>query len=160
VSRAAQRSLLALILVYGGHYTYARTPLGFWFQELFELSRHRYHRLGHFAQGFVPAVATREILSRTSTLGSSCWLPLLTVCVCLAISATYELDEWWAALLVGAGADEFLATQGDMWDTQWGTFLATIGTILSLVMLSATHDRQLERPGSQCCHSARARMPR
>ena len=94
MSRAAQRSLLALILVHGGHYTYARTPLRFWFQELFELSRNCYHRLGHFAQGFVPAVATRAILSRTSTLGSSRRLPLLTVCVCLAISATYELIEW------------------------------------------------------------------
>ena len=138
-------ALHAVILVYGGHYTYARTPLGFWFQELFELSRNHYDRLGHLAQGFVPAIATREVLSRTSPLDSSRWLPFLTVCVCLAISAAYEFLEWWAALLVGAGADEFLATQGDMWDTQWDMFLATCGAVAALTLLSRWHDRQITR---------------
>ena len=136
-------ALHALILVYGGHYTYARTPLGFWLQDLFDLARNHYDRLGHVAQGFIPAIATREILSRTSPLKSSGWLPFLTVCVCLAISATYEFVEWWAALLVGAGADEFLATQGDMWDTQWDMFLATCGAAVAVLALSARHDRQL-----------------
>jgi len=135
----------ALILIYGGHYTYARTPLGFWFQDLFDLARNHYDRLGHVAQGFIPAIATREILSRTSPLKSSRWLPFITVCVCLAISATYEFVEWWAALLVGAGADEFLATQGDIWDTQWDMFLATCGATAAVLSLSDRHDRQLVR---------------
>lgn len=108
----------ALILVYGGHYTYARVPAGFWVQDLFDLSRNHYDRLGHLAQGFVPAIATREVLTRRSPLRSSGWLPFLTVCVCLAISATYEFVEWWTALLGGGAAEDFLGTQGDVWDTQ------------------------------------------
>jgi putative membrane protein len=135
----------ALILVYGGHYTYARVPAGFWVQDLFDLSRNHYDRLGHLAQGFVPAIATREVLTRRSPLRSSGWLPFLTVCVCLAISATYEFVEWWTALLGGGAAEDFLGTQGDVWDTQWDMFLATCGAVLAVVTLSPMHDRQLAR---------------
>ena len=135
----------ALILMYGGHYTYARVPAGFWVQDLFDLSRNHYDRLGHLAQGFVPAIATREVLTRRSPLRSSGWLPFLTVCVCLAISATYEFVEWWTALLGGGAAEDFLGTQGDVWDTQWDMFLATCGAVLAVVTLSPMHDRQLAR---------------
>jgi putative membrane protein len=135
----------ALILIYGGHYTYARVPLGFWVQDLFDLTRNHYDRLGHLAQGFVPAIAAREILIRTSPLKSSGWLPLITVSMCLAISATYEFVEWWAALLAGGAAEDFLGTQGDVWDTQWDMFLATCGAVLALVTLSRRHDRDLDR---------------
>lgn len=135
----------ALILMYGGHYTYARVPAGFWVQELFDLSRNHYDRLGHLAQGFIPAIAAREVLSRTSPLKSSRWLPFLTVCVCLAVSAFYELVEWWTALIGGGAAQDFLGTQGDVWDTQWDMFLAGCGAVCALATLSAVHDRQLER---------------
>ncbi len=135
----------ALILMYGGHYTYARTPLGFWVQDLFDLARNHYDRLGHLAQGFVPAMVAREILLRTSPLGPKGWLPFLVVCVCMAISVSYEFIEWWAALIGGLAAEDFLGTQGDVWDTQWDMFLATCGAILALVTLSGLHDRQLAR---------------
>jgi putative membrane protein len=135
----------ALILMLGGHYTYARVPFGFWLQDLFEFSRNHYDRIGHLAQGFIPAIATREILIRASPLGSSRWLPFITVSVCLAVSATYEFLEWWTALLAGAGADEFLATQGDVWDTQWDMFLAVCGAVAALVLLGRAHDRALAR---------------
>lgn len=134
----------ALILMYGGHYTYARTPLGFWLQDLLDLSRNHYDRIGHLAQGFIPAVAAREVLVRTSPLRSSGWLPFLTVCTCLAISATYEFVEWWAALLGGHAAQDFLGTQGDPWDTQWDMFLAACGAVLALATLARAHDRQLQ----------------
>ena len=137
-------ALHALILIYGGHYTYARTPLGFWLQDLFDLSRNHYDRLGHLAQGFIPAIAAREVLVRTSPLRASGWLPFLTVCTCLAISATYEFVEWWTALIGGGAAQDFLGTQGDPWDTQWDMFLATCGAVLALAMLTRRHDRQLE----------------
>jgi putative membrane protein len=133
----------ALILVYGGHYTYARVPAGFWVQDLFDLSRNHYDRLGHLAQGFVPAIATREVLTRRSPLRSSGWLPFLTVCVCLAISATYEFVEWWTALLGGGAAEDFLGTQGDVWDTQWDMLLAMIGAIAAQLLLAGVQDRQL-----------------
>jgi len=135
----------ALILMYGGHYTYARTPLGFWVQDLFDLGRNHYDRLGHLAQGFVPAMVAREILLRTSPLGPGGWLPFLVVCVCMAVSVSYEFIEWWAALIGGIAAEDFLGTQGDVWDTQWDMFLATCGAVLALVTLSRTHDRQLAR---------------
>ena len=138
-------ALHALILMYGGHYTYARTPLGFWVQDLLDLSRTHYDRIGHVAQGFVPAIAAREVLLRASPLGPRGWLPFLVVCVCLAISATYEFVEWWTALLAGGAAEDFLATQGDVWDTQWDMFLATCGAIAALAALSTLHDRQLAR---------------
>jgi putative membrane protein len=135
----------ALVLVYGGHYTYSRAPLGFWMQDVFDFSRNHYDRIGHVAQGFVPAIAAREVLLRTSPLGPRGWLPFLVVCVCLAISATYELVEWWTALLGGGGAQEFLGTQGDVWDTQWDMLLATCGAVAALATLSPVHDRQLAR---------------
>jgi putative membrane protein len=135
----------AAILMIGGHYTYARVPAGFWVQELFELSRNHYDRLGHLAQGFVPAILAREILLRTSPLRRGKWLFFLVTCACLAFSAFYEMIEWWAAVLGGAEADAFLATQGDVWDTQWDMFFALIGALAAQLLLGGIHDRALER---------------
>jgi putative membrane protein len=135
----------ALILMLGGHYTYAEVPLGFWMQRIFNFARNHYDRIGHLAQGFVPAIVVREILIRRSPLRPGKWLTLLTLCVCLAISAFYELVEWWAALLGGEGADAFLGTQGDQWDTQWDMFLALLGAASALLLLSRLHDRQIAR---------------
>ena len=137
----------AVILMIGGHYTYAEVPAGFWVQDWFDLARNPYDRLGHLAQGFVPAILAREILSRWSPLAGSRWLPVLVVSVCLAFSAFYELTEWWAALAVGEAADSFLGTQGDIWDTQWDMFLALTGAVVSLLTLSRLHQRQLGRMG-------------
>jgi len=137
----------ALILIYGGAYTYARVPLGFMLQEWFELARNPYDRIGHFAQGFVPAILAREILLRTSPLRRGKWLNFLVVCVCLAISASYELFEWAAAVVLGQGADEFLGTQGDPWDTQSDMGMALIGAIAAVALLSRWHDRQLAALG-------------
>ena len=134
----------ALILILGGHYTYARVPVGYWFQDLLDLSRNHYDRLGHLAQGFVPAILVREILLRRSPLLRGKWLFFLTVSVCLAFSAFYEFTEWWAAVAGGEGAENFLGTQGDVWDTQWDMFLAFVGAITSQLILSKVHDRQLE----------------
>jgi putative membrane protein len=135
----------ALVLLIGGHWTYARVPVGFWVQELFDLSRNPYDRLGHLVQGFVPAIVAREILLRTSPLRRGAWLFVLVTCVCLAISASYELLEWWVAVLVGAAADSFLGTQGDPWDTQWDMFLALCGALAAQTMLGRAHDRSLAR---------------
>jgi len=135
----------AVILMIGGHYTYARVPVGFWFQDLLELSRNHYDRLGHIAQGFVPAILAREILLRRSPLERGRWLAFLSVSVCLAFSACYELIEWFAALAGGSEAESFLGTQGDVWDTQWDMFLALLGACASLLLLGRTHDRSLER---------------
>jgi putative membrane protein len=135
--------LHSLILMLGGHYTYARVPLGFWVQDLFDLSRNHYDRLGHLAQGFVPAIVVREMLLRTSPLRQGKWLFFLVTCVCLAISAGYEFIEWWAALLGGEAATDFLGTQGDPWDTQWDMFLAFVGAITSQLCLDRVHDRQI-----------------
>jgi putative membrane protein len=135
----------ALILMVGGHYTYAKVPLGFWVQDALHLARNHYDRLGHFAQGFVPAIIAREVLLRRSPLQRGKWLFFLVTCVCLAVSASYELIEWLAALLGGSSADAFLGTQGDVWDTQWDMFMALVGAITSLLLLSRVHDRQLER---------------
>jgi putative membrane protein len=133
----------ALILMLGGHYTYAKVPLGFWVQDLLHLARNHYDRLGHFAQGFVPALITRELLLRTSPLRPGKWLFVLVTSVCLAMSACYEFIEWWAAVLLGQGADAFLGTQGDPWDTQWDMFLAFIGAMTAGITLSRRHDRAL-----------------
>jgi putative membrane protein len=133
----------ALILIVGGYYTYARVPLGFWFADLFGLARNHYDRLGHLAQGFVPAILAREILVRRSPLAGSRWLPVLVVCVCLAFSAFFELIEWWAALVLGADATAYLATQGDPWDTQFDMFLALVGAMAAVASLGRLHDRQL-----------------
>jgi putative membrane protein len=135
--------LHALILILGGHYTYARVPLGFWMQDWFDFARNHYDRIGHIAQGFVPAIVAREILLRLSPLGRGGWLFFLVVCVCFAISALYELIEWWAALVNEQAAAAFLGTQGDPWDTQWDMFLALCGAIVSLLLLSKRHDREL-----------------
>ncbi|MEH1058578.1 DUF2238 domain-containing protein [Micromonospora sp. CPCC 206171] len=133
----------AIILIVGGHHTYARTPVGNWVRDLFDLSRNPYDRLGHFAQGFVPAILVRELLVRRSPLRGSRWLAPLVVCACLAFSALFEMFEWWSAVVAGSAADDFLATQGDVWDTQWDMFLALAGAITSLALLSRLHDRQL-----------------
>jgi putative membrane protein len=133
----------AVILMVGGHYTYAQVPLGFWLQDSFELSRNHYDRIGHFAQGFIPAILVREILVRLSPLRPGAWLGFLVVCVCLAISAFYEMIEWWVAVTAGIAAEAFLATQGDVWDTQWDMFLALCGAIVAVLTLSRVQDRQL-----------------
>ena len=135
----------ACILMVGGKYTYAEVPLGFWMERTFGFARNHYDRIGHFAQGFVPALVAREILSRTSPLRGSRWLPFLVVCFCLAFSAFYEFIEWWTALAKGASADAFLGTQGDPWDTQWDMFYALVGAITGLVLLTRVHDRQLSK---------------
>ena len=137
--------LHALILIVGGHYTYARVPAGFWLQEAFDLSRNHYDRLGHLAQGFVPAILAREVILRTSPLRPGKWLFVLVVSVCLAFSAFYEMIEWWAALLGGEGATEFLGTQGDPWDTQWDMFLALVGAVVAQLALARSHDAQMQR---------------
>lgn len=133
----------SIILMLGGHYTYAQVPLGFWAQQALDLSRNHYDRLGHFAQGFVPAIVAREILLRNTPLRPGGWLFVIVVAVCMAISVSYEFIEWWTASLAGAAANEFLATQGDVWDTQWDMFMATIGAVVSLLILSRLHDRVL-----------------
>lgn len=135
----------ATILMVGGHYTYAEVPWFNWLRDTFELSRNHYDRLGHLAQGFVPAIITREILLRTTALARGKMLFFLVVCVCLAISASYELVEWMVADLSGSDAVAFLATQGDVWDTQKDMLMALIGSILALSMLSRIHDQQLQR---------------
>jgi putative membrane protein len=140
-------ALHALILILGGHYTYAEVPLGFWIQDLFDLSRNPYDRIGHLAQGFVPALVAREILLRKTPLQRGGWLFLLTVSICLAFSAFYELIEWWVAIIAGLSAEAFLGTQGDIWDTQWDMFLALVGAITALLSLSRVQDGQLRRMG-------------
>ena len=135
----------ACILMVGGKYTYAEVPLGFWVSELVGWTRNNYDRLGHLAQGFVPAIVGREILLRTSPLKRGKWLSFIVVCICLAISATYELVEWRTAVATGGAADAFLGTQGDPWDTQEDMAMAAVGAVLALVTLSGVHDRQLEK---------------
>lgn len=132
-----------LILILGGAYTYARVPAGLWVQEWLGLARNPYDRLGHLAQGFIPAIAAREVLIRVFGLAPGKFLFFITVCICLAGSAFYELIEWWTALALGQGADDFLGTQGDVWDTQWDMFLALVGAILSQSVLRRLHDRQI-----------------
>jgi putative membrane protein len=132
-----------LILMIGGHYTYSEVPVGYWFQEMFDLSRNHYDRLGHFVQGFVPAILAREILLRKTPLVPGRWLTFLIISVCLAFSAFYELIEWWTALLLGESADAVLGMQGDIWDSQWDMFLALLGACVSLATLSKVHDRSL-----------------
>ena len=141
-------TLIALhicLLCVGGHYTYARVPLFDWLREVCHWSRNHYDRLGHFAQGLVPAMIAREIFIRLKVFSRPRWMPFLIVCVCLAISAFYELIEWWTALLSGDAAVGFLATQGDVWDTQADMFMALIGAICALVFLRPWQDRQLAR---------------
>ena len=135
----------ALVLIAGGHYTYARVPLGFWMQDALSLSRNPYDKIGHFMQGFVPFVAAREILLRNGYLSSRHMTAFLSICVVMAISAWYELIEWWSALAMGQGADEFLGTQGDPWDTQSDMLFAFIGATAAMLLLSPLHDSQMRR---------------
>jgi putative membrane protein len=134
----------AIILMIGGRYTYAEVPLFNWIRDAFHLARNHYDRLGHFAQGFVPAIVAREVLLRRTPLRRGGWLFFLVTCVCLAISAVYELVEWSAAATSGSAADAFLGTQGDPWDTQKDMLLAWIGAIVSQLTLARVHDRQLD----------------
>jgi putative membrane protein len=140
--------LHAGILMLGGHYTYAEVPPGFWVRDMLGLARNHYDRLGHFAQGFVPAIIAREILLRKTPLLPGGWLFFLVTCVCLAISAFYEFIEWWTALLSGEAAMAFLGTQGDVWDTQWDMFICLIGAVAAQLLLSRRHDRELGSSGS------------
>lgn len=133
----------ALVLVYGGAYTYAETPAGFWLRDTFGFERNPWDRLGHWMQGFVPAILARELLLRCTPLRRGGWLIYLVLAACLSFSAFFELIEWWAALIYGADADAFLATQGDQWDTQWDMFLCLCGAAASLLLFSRLHDRQL-----------------
>ncbi len=156
----------SVILIFGGHYTYARVPLGNWAMGWFGWTRNNYDKLGHFAQGFVPAILVRELLLRTSPLkhrlngpfnttqgiGSmkpSRWLPVLVVSVCLAFSALYELMEWLTAITSGAAAEDFLGTQGDPWDTQTDMAMALVGAIVALMLLTKAHDRSLAKLGGR-----------
>ena len=133
------------ILMLGGHYTYAQAPPGYWVQDWLNLARNPYDRLGHFAQGFVPAILVREILKRLSPLAKSRWLAPVVVSFCLSFSALYEMFEWWTAALLGQAADEFLGTQGDVWDTQWDMFFTLIGAGVALLSLGTLHDSHLRR---------------
>jgi len=137
-------TLHGLILMLGGAYTYARVPFGFWLQDLFDLDRNPYDKIGHFAQGFVPAIIARELLVRVFRIERPRLTVFLVVSICLAISAIYELIEWMAALVLGQGADEFLGTQGDEWDTQSDMALALIGALLA-TLLFRWQDRQIQR---------------
>ncbi len=133
----------AIMLIVGGTYSYARVPFGFEIAQWFDLDRNPYDKIGHFMQGFVPAMVAREILIRNHILAKGKMLSFIVICIVLAISATYELIEWAAALLLGQGAEEFLGTQGDEWDTQSDMFFALIGSIMALLLLSKWHDRQI-----------------
>jgi putative membrane protein len=137
----------AMVLLVGAHYTYAEVPLFDWVRDTFGFSRNHYDRVGHLMQGFTPAIVAREVLLRRSPLAGSRWLPFLVVCFCLAFSAFYEMIEWWVAVASGDEAVAFLATQGDVWDTQWDMFLALVGATAALALLSGLHGRQLGRMG-------------
>lgn len=139
--------LHALILMLGGAYTYARVPAGFVVQDWFELSRNPYDKLGHFFQGFAPALIAREILLRNHIVKGAKMLGFIVVCIVLAISATYELIEWAAALILGQGADEFLGTQGDQWDTQSDMFFALLGAVIALTGCSHWQNKQISNKG-------------
>ena len=134
----------ALVLIGGGAYSYARVPLGFWMQDVLGTVRNPYDKLGHFMQGFVPAMVAREILIRGGYVVGRRMTGFLCICIAMAISASYELIEWAAALAMGQGADEFLGTQGDQWDTQSDMFMALIGSSTAMVLLASWHDRQLK----------------
>ncbi len=135
----------AAILMLGGRYTYAHVPLGFMLQDLFDLSRNPYDRVGHFVQGFVPALIARELLLRRTPLQRGGWLFVIVAGMCLAISACYEFLEWWSAVIGGGSAEAFLGTQGDVWDTQWDMFMALCGAIAAQLLLAGMHDRALAR---------------
>ena len=147
-----------LILMLGGAYTYARVPLGFWMQEWFGFTRNNYDKIGHFAQGFIPAMVARELLMRKFAITRRGLVAFLCIAICLGISAFYELIEWWSALIMGQGADDFLGTQGDPWDTQSDMFFALIGAICAMLFLSRWHDRQMNAMISAGNDQQRSRM--
>jgi putative membrane protein len=133
----------AIVLMIGGHYTYARVPLFDWIRDAFHLSRNHYDRVGHFMQGFMPAILAREILLRKTPLRPGGWLNYIVISVCLAFSAFYEFTEWWTALATGSAATDFLGTQGDPWDTQWDMFMCLIGASTAILTISRRHDKSL-----------------
>ena len=133
----------AIILMVGGHYTYAEVPAFNWLRDTFELSRNYYDRVGHFAQGFIPAMIAREILIRKQVVKRGTWLFFIVCCICLSISAVYEFVEWWVAVGSGTAAEAFLGTQGDVWDTQWDMFIALLGAIVAQLLMRKWHDKQL-----------------
>lgn len=135
--------LHAIILLVGGHYTYAHVPLFSWLRDTFDWSRNYYDRVGHFAQGFVPAIIAREILLKNSPLSQGRWLFFIVSCICLSISACYEFIEWWVAVLADGDAEAFLGMQGDVWDTQWDMFIALLGALAAQGLLGKLHDRQI-----------------
>lgn len=141
--------LHALILIVGGTYTYAHVPVGFWVQDLFGLARNPYDKLGHLWQGLVPALVAKEIFVRRQFVSGKKMVAFLAICVAMAISAWYELLEWWAAVIMGQGADEFLGTQGDQWDTQSDMCMAFFGAMIAVILLARWHDRQIDR---MICH--------
>lgn len=134
-----------IILMVGGHYTYANVPLFDWIKEVFGQERNNYDKVGHFAQGFIPAIVAREILFRNNVINGTKWLGFLVVCFCLAFSAFYELIEWWVAVLSGESAEAFLGTQGYVWDTQSDMALALVGAISAILFLSSWHDKQMRK---------------
>jgi putative membrane protein len=136
-----------IILMVGGHYTYAEVPLGDWVRDAFELERNNYDKLGHFVQGFIPAIITREIVIRKQVFNDARWRDFFIVCFCIGFSAFYELIEWWVALLSEEAAESFLGTQGYVWDTQSDMFWALLGATLAVVLLGRWHDRQLRDRG-------------
>jgi putative membrane protein len=149
-------TLHAIILMVGGHYTYAEVPLGFWMKRTFHLGRNDYDRIGHFAQGFVPAMIAREIFLRRNVVRSRGWLYTIIVLVCLGISAAYELLEWQTAIATGARSDAFLGTQGDPWDTQEDMATALAGALAAPLLLGRWHDRQLARLESRSAPTAQS----
>jgi len=136
--------LQAVILFIGGHYTYAEMPLFDWLKEVLELKRNYYDRVGHFMQGFVPAIIAREILLRKRIVKNDIWLKFIVVSICLSVSVFYEFIEWWVAIATGTAAEAFLGTQGDIWDTQWDMFLALIGALTAVIFFSKFHDKKLK----------------
>jgi putative membrane protein len=149
-------ALHSLVLILGGHYTYAQVPLGFWMQDAFGFARNHYDRIGHLMQGIVPAIVARELLLRTSPLAPGKWLFTIVVFTILGVSATYEFIEWWAALASEEAAAAFLGTQGDPWDTQWDMFLAGCGAIVSQFVFERPHDRQLAAVDPAIAHKLSA----
>lgn len=132
-----------IILLVGAHYSYARVPLFDWIKEIFDLSRNNYDKMGHFAQGFIPALIARELLIRLKVINKKSWLPFIVVCICMTISAFYELIEWWGAVCIKQSAEDFLGTQGYEWDTQSDMFCAMIGAVVMLITLAKIQDRQI-----------------
>lgn len=134
-----------IILLVGAHYSYARVPLFDWLSQVFDWSRNNYDKLGHFAQGFIPAMIARELMIRLEVIKKRSWLPFLVICICLAISAFYELIEWWVALLSSDSAEDFLGMQGYVWDTQSDMFCAMLGAICMLLFFSKIQDKQIDK---------------